>query len=335
MAAGDVQVRAWSSSHAPLRAFLASPSAAATVALVAVVIAFSLLDSQFLSLINLDSIAVAASIDAIVGFGMTFVIAMRSLDLSVGSIMGFTAIVVAQLLNHPHPLGLALLCGLGVGIGLGLANGLLVVGLRLPSFVATLATLSMIYGGELLLSNGQQESTSSNLYSNLVIYDIGGYVPVAVVIALAILGLMLLLFHRTPFGRHVAAVGGSVRAAIDAGINVKAVTLGAFIVSGVCAAIGGMMTGGELQTVDSTVGRNFELTAIAVVVVGGTSLTGGRGNLIGTAIAALLLESIHAGLLVLNVSSLYVDLVFGGILLAALMFDGLRRRDEGKVVLVT
>jgi ribose transport system permease protein len=250
--------------------------------------------------------------------------------------MGFTAIVVAQLLNHPGiPLGVALLCGLGIGIGLGLVNGLLVVGLRLPSFVATLATLSMIYGGELLLSNGQQESTSSSLYSNLVIYDIGGYVPVGVVIALAIFGLMLLLFHRTPFGRRVAAVGGSMRAAIDAGINVKAVTIGAFVVAGACAAIGGIMTGGELQTVDSTVGRNFELTAIAVVVVGGTSLTGGRGNLLGTAIAALLLESIHAGLLVLNVSSLYVDLVFGTILIAALMFDGLRRRDEGKAILVT
>ena len=325
-----------SSARRAARAFFASRSAAATVALVLVVLVFSLLNSQFLSLTNVDGIAVSASIDAIVGFGMTFVIAMRSLDLSVGSIMGFTAIAVAQLLNYSNvPLGLAILGGLAVGAGLGLANGLLVVALRLPSFVATLATLSMIYGGELLLSNGLQESTTSSLYNNLVVYDIGGYVPVAVVIAVAIFGLMLILFHRTPFGRHVAAVGGSMRAAVDAGINVRRVTIGAFIVAGVCAAIGGMMTGAELQTVDSTVGKDFELTAIAVVVVGGTSLTGGRGNLLGTAIAAVLLESIHAGLLVLNVSSLYVDLVFGGILIAALMLDGLRRREDRKAVLVT
>ena len=278
----------------------------------------------------------AASIDAVVGFGMTFVIAMRSLDLSVGSIMGFTAIAVAQLMNYSGlPLGLALLGGIGVGIGLGLANGLLVVTLRLPSFVATLATLGMIYGGELLLSNGQQESTTNSLYNNLVVYDIGGKVPVAVVIAVVMLGMMLVLFHRTAFGRHVAAVGGSVRAAVDAGINVRRVTIGAFVVAGVCAAIAGMMTGGELQTVDSTVGKDFELTAIAVVVVGGTSLTGGRGNLVGTAIAALLLESIHAGLLVLNISSLYVNLVFGGILIAALMLDGLRRREDRRAILVT
>ena len=141
-----------------------------------------------------------------------------------------------------------------------------------------------------------------------MIGNLGGFLPSAAVIAAVVFGVIWLVFQRTPFGRHVAAIGGDLRAAVGAGINVSRVTLGAFMLVGVCAALSGMMAGAELQNANSTIGAGAELTAIAVVVVGGTSLTGGRGNLFGTVCAAVLLASIKAGLNVANVSSLYEDL---------------------------
>jgi ribose/xylose/arabinose/galactoside ABC-type transport system permease subunit len=313
---------------------LAADSAASMIALVVVLVTFSLLNTRFLTLLNIDGIIVNASISAITGLGMTLIISMRSLDLSVGSIMGFASITAAELLARDVPLGLVLVAGLAVGGALGLANGLLITLLGLPSFVATLATFSMILGGELLITQGQTVVIHDSFLNKLVVGNIGGFLPGAAVIAALVFVLVWLVFHRTPFGRHVAAVGGDVRAAVGAGIDVRTVTLGAFVLVGLCAALSGLMAGAQLQNVDSTIGMGAELTAIAVVVVGGTSLAGGRGNLVGTVCAALLLASIKAGLNIVNVSSLYEDLAFGGILILALVVDGLRRGTDRRGMLV-
>jgi len=315
------------------RTFMAD-SAASAIALVGVFVAFSLVNERFLTTLNIDGIVVSASISAITGLGMTLIIAMRALDLSVGSIMGFSAIVAAELLAVGVPLPLVIVAGLFVGAGLGMFNALLIVLLGLPSFVATLATLSMMLGGELLMTHGETVTIHDSVFSRLVIGNVWGHVPAAAAIAAAVFAIVWVIFHRTPFGRHIAAIGGDLRAAIGAGINVRRVTFGAFTLVGVCAALSGLMAGAELQNADSTIGAGAELTAIAVVVVGGTSLTGGRGNLLGTIFASVLLAAIKAGLNVANVSSLWEDLVFGGILILALMFDGLRRGTRQRGMLV-
>jgi ribose transport system permease protein len=317
-----------------LKKLFAAESAAAVIALVSVFVIFSLVNSRFLTGLNIHGIIVSAAISAITGLGMTLIISMRALDLSVGSIMGFSAIIAAELLELGVPLWLVIIIGLIVGCGLGLLNGLLIILLRLPSFIATLATLSMILGGELLITQGETVTIHDSVFSRIVIGNVGGFVPSAAVIAAVVFGFDWLVFQRTPFGRHVAAIGGDLRAAVGAGINVSSVTLGAFMLVGLCAALSGMMAGAELQNADSTIGAGAELTAIAVVVVGGTSLTGGRGNLFGTVCAAVLLAAIKAGLNVANVSSLYEDLVFGGILIIALMVDGLRRGTRRRGMLV-
>jgi len=316
-----------------VRNLLAADSAAAVIALVGVVVTFSLINDRFLAPINIQGIIVRASISAITGLGMTLVIAMRALDLSVGSVMGFASIVVAELIVGGVPRELAILAGLAAGCGLGLVNGVLITLLRLPSFVATLATLSMIFGTELLITDGQTVSIHDGVLNKLVVGNLWG-VPAAAVIAAMVFGLVWVIFHRTPFGRHVAAIGGDTRAAVGAGINVSTVTLGTFVLVGFCASLSGIMAGAQLQNVNSTIGVGAELTAIAVVVVGGTSLAGGAGNLFGTVCAAVLLAAIKAGLNVVNVSSLYEDLVFGGILIVALMVDGLRRGAGRKGMLV-
>jgi len=317
-----------------IRRMLAADSAAAVMALIGVFVIFSSINSRFLSSLNINGIVVSASISAITGLGMTLIIAMRALDLSVGSIMGLSAIVVAELLSAGEPLLLVIPIGLLVGVGLGLFNGLLIVLLRLPSFVATLATLSMILGMELLITHGETVTIHNGVLNRMVTGSIGYHMPAAAAVAAVVFGTVGLIFYRTPFGRHVVAIGGDIRAAIGAGINVTRVTIGAFVLVGVCAALSGLMAGAELQNADSTIGAGAELTAIAVVVVGGTSLTGGRGNLFGTICASVLLAAIKAGLNVVNVSSLYEDLVFGSILIVALMVDGLRRGTRRKGMLV-
>ena len=313
---------------------LAADSAAALIALVAVLIIFSSLNSHFFTPLNINGIIVRASISAVVGLGMTMIISMRALDLSVGSTMGFASIVAAQLLVRDVPIIIVLVSVLAVGCGLGILNGLLITLLGLPSFVATLATLSMILGIELLITHGSTVPIHNTVLNALVAGNVGGVLPAAAVEAAAVFAVVWIVFHRTPFGRHVAAIGGDLRAAAGAGINVAAVTIGAFALVGVCAAIAGLMTAAQLQNADSTIGMGAELTAIAVVVVGGTSLSGGRGNLFGTVCAALLLAAIKTGLNVVNVSSLYEDLAFGGILIIALMIDGQRRAKGSTEMLV-
>jgi ribose/xylose/arabinose/galactoside ABC-type transport system permease subunit len=313
---------------------LAADSAAALIALVAVLVVFSTLNAHFFTPLNINGIIVRASISAIVGLGMTLIISMRALDLSVGSIMGFSSIVAAQLLVRDVPIGIVVLAAVVVGCGLGIMNGLLITLLGLPSFVATLATLSMILGVELLITHGSTVPIHNSALNTLVAGNIGGFLPAAAVEAAVVFVIVWVVFHRTPFGRHVAAIGGDLRAAAGAGINVAAVTIGAFALVGICAALAGLMTAAQLQNADSTIGMGAELTAIAVVVVGGTSLSGGRGNLFGTVCAALLLAAIKTGLNVVNVSSLYEDLAFGGILIIALMIDGQRRATGSKDILV-
>jgi ribose/xylose/arabinose/galactoside ABC-type transport system permease subunit len=233
--------------------------------------------------------------------GMTIVIAMRGLDLSVGSVMGFSSIVAALLLNNGTPIPLTVLATLAVGLALGLGNGLLIALLRLPSFVATLATLSMILGIELMITQGRTVPIHSSTLNTLVVGNIG-VIPAAAVVAVVVFGVMWIAFYHLPFGRHLAAIGGDARAALSAGINLNRVTLGVFMLVGMCAALAGLMTAAQLQNADSTIGFGAELTAIATVVVGGTSLAGGRGNLFGTCCAALLLAAIKTGLNVVNVS---------------------------------
>ncbi len=313
---------------------LMADSAASAIALAGVFLAFSLVNARFLTTLNIDGIVVSASISAITGLGMTLIIAMRALDLSVGSIMGFAAIIAAELLTAGVPLWLVVVAGLVVGAGLGMFNALLIILLRLPSFVATLATLSMMLGGELLITHGQTVTIHNSVFSRLVIGNVWGSVPAAAVIAAIVFAIIWVIFNRTPLGRHIAAIGGDLRSATGAGINVSRVTFGAFTLVGVCAALSGLMAAAELQNANSTIGAGAELTAIAVVVVGGTSLTGGRGNLIGTVFASLLLAAIKAGLNVANVSSLWEDLVFGGTLILALIFDGLRRGTRRRGMLV-
>jgi ribose/xylose/arabinose/galactoside ABC-type transport system permease subunit len=280
---------------------------------------------------NLVNLVITSSIIAVTGFGMTLALAMRGLDLSVGSLQAFTACIAASLLGVTN-IPLTVIGTLLTGMLLGILNGVLISKLKVPPFVATLGMMSIVRGAALLFTNGKSVLiTGHDEYALLNTAKLFG-IPTPFIIALiTLLGFYALLRH-TPFGRHICAVGGNEAAAIATGLNVDRITIAVFGLVGMTAALSGVMLSAQLMIVDGTLGVGLELKAIAIAVLGGTSLTGGRGNLPGTLIGALLLTAISSALNILKVPAFYQYLATGLLLIFALGLDTLRRIFVNKMV---
>ncbi len=278
----------------------------------------------FLSLANVQSVLVNASIVAIVGFGMTLVIVIRGLDLSVGAVAALTSCVGASAINaFGTPLGVSGM--LLLGLLCGIFNGLLIMILRVPAFVATLATMGIARGAALLFTNGERVHLASEGVRRLSIEKLVG-IPLPFLIALALCGAFYLLLERTPFGRHASAVGGNPGAAREAGLNAVQIGMVVYAVSGIAAAFAGLLLVAQLGTVDATPIQGLELQAIAIAILGGTSIAGGVGNLPGTFMASLLLAMISSALNLRDIPGYYQYLALGLLLLLALGLDSVRNR---------
>jgi len=294
------------------------------VLLMVVVIGASIIAPGFFTYTNLTNTLIAASITAVTGLGMTFAIAMGGFDLSVGSVQVLAAIVAAGLLSLVDP-PLAILGALLTGLILGLLNGALISKLRLPAFVVTFGMMSIVRGIALLVTQGQSVMITKHVEFGLLNNGKILGLPVPFLIMLIVLIVLSTLLKHTPFGRHACAIGGNRAAAIASGIHIDRVTIAVFGLVGVTAAISGVMLGSQLMIVDATLGTGFELQAITVSVLGGTSLSGGHGNLIGTVFAALLLATIASALNILKVIAFYQYLALGVLLIFALAIDTARR----------
>ncbi len=278
-----------------------------------VVIGASIIAPGFFTYTNLTNTLITASITAVTGPGMTFAIAMGGFDLSVGSVQVLTAIVAAALLSVVDP-ALAIIGALLVGLEL-----------RLPAFVVTFGMMSIVRGVALLVTQGQ--SVMITRHSEFGLLNNGKILglPVPLIIMVIVFSVLSVLLKHTPFGRHACAIGGNRAAAIVSGINVDRTTIAVFGLVGVTAAISGVMLSSQLMIVDATLGTGFELQAITVSVLGGTSLSGGHGNLVGTIFAALLLATIASALNILNVIAVYQYLALGVLLIFSLSSDSARR----------
>ncbi len=285
---------------------------------------------DFLSSANIRSILVNASIVAIVGYGMTLAIAIRGLDLSVGAAAALSSVVTAGTINSlGAPVGVVV--GLIVGLVVGLINGVLVAYLRIPAFVATLATMGVARGVALLYTGGQRITVSDTGFRQLATGSVLG-IPGPFLLAVLLCALTFLLLQRTGFGRHVCAVGGNPSAAREAGLNERRLTIIVFGLSGVAAGIAGVLITSQLGSVDATPIQGLELQAIAITVLGGTSLAGGAGNLPGTFIGALLLAMISASLNLRNIPGYYQYLALGLLLLLALGLDTVRQSVRNRLL---
>lgn len=284
---------------------------------------------------NLNNLVIRASIIAVAGFGMTLAIAMRGLDLSVGSAQALTACIAASLLTltdvalpligRSLNIPLTIVGTLAAGALLGVINGLLISKLKVPPFVATLGMMGIVRGAALLITDGRSVLITG--YEDYALLNTARVVglPVPLLIALATLAACHLVLRHTPFGRHVCAVGGNRAAAVASGLNVDRITIAVYALVGLTTALSGIMLSAQLMIVDGTLGAGLELSAIAIAVLGGTSLAGGNGNLVGTLIGALLLTAISSALNILKVPAFYQYLAIGSLLIFALALDTGRR----------
>lgn len=273
----------------------------------------------FLTGPNLLNVALAAAVTIFLALGETFVIIMAEIDLSVGATMGMSSVVTAIVLQDQST-AVGLLAGIGTGILAGLFNGILVTMLRMPAFIVTLGTMSVFSGLTLFITQGNPISISSEAF----LYIGRGRplgIPMPVVLSVVVTIILGILLARTRFGRHAYATGDNADASRLAGIRVRPVKMIAFMISGSTAAVAGFILAARLGTAQPTAGDAMELVAIAAVIIGGTSLFGGRGAIIGTLIGALLLGVIDNGLNLLDVSPFLQNVVRGAVILFAVFLD--------------
>jgi len=277
----------------------------------------SLLTPNFLRPENLLNVLGNASIVGIVGLGMTLAIAAGMFDLSVGSTAAFAACITLSMVPQYGVL-LSVLAGVAVGALIGLINGLIITELRVPAFIATMSMMAIARGSALIYTDGRDVYLFGYPDYKVLTRPLWGILPMPVVLVLAILLVLALVMAHTRFGRHILAVGSNLSAARRSGLRSSLVTWGVFAVVGATAALTGLIVSAQVLTANARLNVGLELSAIAVVVVGGTSLTGGRASLVGTLLGSLLVTIINNGLNLLNVPIFYQQLTVGVLLLGAL-----------------
>ncbi|MDQ0910405.1 ribose/xylose/arabinose/galactoside ABC-type transport system permease subunit/ABC-type sugar transport system substrate-binding protein [Streptomyces canus] len=294
-------------------------------ALIVLVIAMSALSGDFLTTDNLLNVGVQAAVTAILAFGVTFVIVSAGIDLSVGSVAALSATVLAwSATSHGVPVLIAVLLAVVTGIAAGLVNGFLIAYGKLPPFIATLAMLSVARGLSLVISEGSPiafPDSVSHLGDTL-----GGWLPVPVLVMVVMGLLAAFVLGRTYIGRSMYAIGGNEEAARLSGLRVKKQKLAIYALSGVFAAVAGVVLAARLSSAQPQAADGYELDAIAAVVIGGASLAGGTGKASGTLIGALILAVLRNGLNLLNVSAFWQQVVIGVVIALAVLLDTLRRK---------
>ncbi len=286
---------------------------------------------------NIVNVLRQISINACIATGMTFVIITGGIDLSVGSVLAVVGIVTAQLLTRlpsAMPVGLAIalasLGGLAAGGLMGSASGFTVSRFRVPPFVATLAMMTAARGVAFLLCDGRPVwnlPLAFNLIGRGYVFGevFGPWIPVPVVIMVVVIGTAHVILTRTQIGRYVYAVGGNEEAARLSGINVARVKMFVYSMSGVTSALGGVILISRLASGQPAAGESYELYAIAATVLGGTSISGGKGTMIGTAIGALIMGALNNGLNLAGVESYTQNVILGAVILGAVLIDRLRK----------
>jgi ribose transport system permease protein len=276
---------------------------------------------------NFTNLMRQASLWTIIAIGQTFVIITAGIDLSVGAVVGLSSTVVALLLVAHVPIALACLITIVMGIGIGMFHGFAIVSMRLPPFITTLATLTTLRGIGLLMTGGQ---TIAGFPHSFGAFSRGAFLGIPnlfwMVILVAIPAYALL--HQTRWGRHIYAAGSNPEAARLSGINVGATIYLAYVISAGLAALTGILTASRIGIGVATTGDGWELQSIASSVIGGTSLFGAVGTVIGPILGAILLTTINNGANLLNVNPFWQRIITGGLIIVIVFFDQRRRRGR-------
>lgn len=281
----------------------------------------SVLANNFFSVNNLLNILRQAAPNLIVAVGMTLVITTAGIDLSVGSGLAVIAVLSAIALGAGWPVWLAILAMLGMGTAIGFLNGYFTAFQRIPAFIVTLASLSILRGVAQLLTKGY--SIPIDPASPFLFIGRGriGIIPVPAIIAVIVVIVGYLLLNNTRFGLYVTGIGSNEESVRRSGINTRVIKTAVYMLSGLVVGIGGMVTAARLASGSSYTGIAFELQVIAAVIVGGTNLFGGEGRMLGTVMGTLLLAMITNGLILMHISPFYEQIIEGTIILTAIWFN--------------
>lgn len=298
------------------------------IAFLVVCVVLSIIAPRFLTVSNLMIIVTQVSINALLAFGVTFVIITGGIDLSIGSTVAVTG-VVAALFAHPdtYPVIVPVLAGLAAGLLLGAFNGLVITRSKVPPFIVTLGTMTIGRGLALILSKGRPVSNLSDSFNFIGGGQILG-IPTPIIILVVFFIICSVLLRKTVLGRYLYAVGGNEQAAKASGIQLNKVKMVVYTLCGGLAALAGILLTSRITTGQPNAGVGFELDAIAAAIIGGTSTSGGTGTMTGTLIGALLIGVISNGLDLLNVTSYYQQVVMGIIIIGAVVLDSLNQHKN-------
>ncbi len=294
-----------------------------------VILLFSVLlfDKGFLSGSNLMNIARQTAMTSIMAIGMTFVLSTGEIDLSFGSVVALSAIITAKILNSTGSILLAIVCGLAIGALIGLINGLLVAKMNIPSFLVTLGMNGIVLGLARWVSNLQSIPINNDVFTFIFGSGDIGPLPILFVwtISLTIIGHLLL--KKTPYGRRVLATGGNKISAMYSGIKVPNIKISVMLLNSVMAALAGILYSGRLHGARYTLGENDVMIVIAAVIIGGTSMNGGKGSVIGSLLGALIMGILNNGLILMGFS---VDqqMIFRGLII--IVSVALTMREKAK-----
>ncbi|KZY63811.1 ribose ABC transporter permease [Oleiphilus sp. HI0067] len=294
------------------------------IALLLLIVVVSFLNPNFFTVDNLLNILRQTSVNAIIAVGMTFVILTAGIDLSVGSVLALCGAICASMIGLEVPVMIAVPASLLAGALLGAISGVIVSKGRVQAFIATLVTMTLLRGVTLVYTDGRPISTGFTDTADSFAWFGTGYafgIPVPVWIMVVVFGAGWYVLNHTRFGRYVYALGGNEAATRLSGINIDRIKIGVYAICGFLAALAGIIVTSRLSSAQPTAGMGYELDAIAAVVLGGTSLMGGKGRIIGTLIGALIIGFLNNALNLLDVSSYYQMIAKAVVILLAVLVD--------------
>ncbi|MBN2979959.1 ABC transporter permease [Cohnella algarum] len=290
------------------------------------VIVLSIVSDAFLTFTNLMNVLRQVSINGILAVGMTFVILTAGIDLSIGSMMAVSAVIAASIVSYNPDLAIvALLAGMLASGALGGVSGTMSAKLNVAPFVATLAMMTIARGIALIYTNGRPIVIDSPSFKFLGQGYLGP-IPFPVVLFILVTVIMSIILYKTKFGRYIFAVGGNENAAHISGIRVSRVKIWVYVINGLLAGLAGVLLASRISSGQPNSGMGYELDAIAAVVIGGTSLFGGRGSMLGTIVGVLIIGVINNGLNLLDVSSYWQQIIKGVIIAGAVILDQRAKR---------
>ncbi len=292
----------------------------ASIILLIIIIFASFIAPSFLSFSNLTNVIRQVSMSAILACGMTFVILTGGIDLSVGSILGFSGALSASVLNTTGSVTLAIAVGLGVGLLCGMVNGFFITHFDLPPFIVTLATMTLLSGSTLLFTKGAPIAIKNETYKFIGKGEVLG-MPLPIIILIIIYAIAFFVLSYTRFGRNVYSLGGNKEAARLSGINVKLNQAAVYAITGLLCGVAGIILSARLGSAGPEAGKGYELDAIAAVILGGTSLSGGQGFILPTIVGALILGILSNILTLMNVNPFVSGIIKGIVILVAIVID--------------